>query len=84
MMVLKIFEKIVQHFMEHLKEIKHRRNILEQKLYDANRNEHLLQLMRIRKSLVYFVTDLRSNEMLMMKLRAQKLPRPERGGDRNP
>ena len=68
MMVLKIFEKIVQNYMDHLKEINHRRNILEQKLYDASRNEHLLQLMRIQKSLTYFVTALRSNELLLMKL----------------
>ena len=68
MMVLKIFEKITQAFMEYLKEINHRRNILEQKLYASNRNEELLELMRIQKSLVYFVTALRSNEMLMMKL----------------
>ncbi len=68
MMVLKIFEKVVQNFMEHLKEINHRRNIIEQKLYTANRNEHLLQLMRIQKSLVYFVTTLRGNELLFMKL----------------
>ena len=68
MMVLKIFEKIVQNFMEHLKEINQRRNIYEQKLYDASRNEHLLELMRIQKSLVYFLTALRSNELLLMKL----------------
>lgn len=68
MMVLKIFEKIVQNFMDHLKEINLRRNNLEQKLYVANRNEHLLQLMRIQKSLVYIVTALRSNEMLLMKM----------------
>lgn len=68
MMVLKIFEKITQAFMEYLKEINHRRNILEQKLYDSNRNEELLELMRIQKSLVYFVTALRSNEMLLLKL----------------
>jgi magnesium transporter len=68
MMVLKVFEKVVQDFMAHLKEINHRRNLLEQKLYDANRNEQLLQLMRIQKSLVYFVTALRSNELLFMKL----------------
>jgi magnesium transporter len=68
MMVLKIFEKVVQAYMEFLKEINHRRNLLEQKLYDANRNEELLDLMRIQKSLVYFVTALRSNEMLLMKL----------------
>ncbi|HRF17090.1 MAG TPA: magnesium transporter CorA family protein, partial [Chitinophagaceae bacterium] len=54
--------------MEQLKEINMRRNTYEQKLYDASRNEHLLELMRIQKSLVYFVTALRSNEMLMMKL----------------
>lgn len=68
MMVLKIFEKVIQTYMEHLKEINHRRNTLEQKLYDANRNEELLDLMRIQKSLVYLVTALRSNEMLLMKL----------------
>lgn len=68
MMVLKIFEKVTTNFQEYLKEINHRRNTLEQKLYDANRNEELLQLMRIQKSLVYFVTALRSNELLMMKI----------------
>ena len=69
MMVLKIFEKVTQAFMEYLKEINHRRNILEQQLYASNRNEELLDLMRIQKSLVYFVTALRSNEMLLMKLK---------------
>jgi magnesium transporter len=68
MMVLKIFEKVVQNFMDQLKEINQRRNILEQKLYDASKNEHLLQLMRIQKSLVYFVTALRSNELVFMKM----------------
>ena len=68
MMALKVFEKITMNFQEYLKEINHRRNILEQKLYDANRNEELLQLMRIQKSLVYFVTALRSNELLMIKM----------------
>jgi magnesium transporter len=68
MMVLKIFEKIVQDFMDHLKEINQKRNLLEQQLYDANRNEQLLQLLRIQKSLVYFVTALRSNELLFIKL----------------
>lgn len=68
LMVLKIFDKVVSNFMDYLKEINQRRNLLEQKLYDVNRNEELLQLVRIQKSLVYFVTALRSNELLMMKL----------------
>ncbi|MFD2919714.1 magnesium transporter CorA family protein [Terrimonas rubra] len=68
MMVLKIIEKIVQNFMEYLKQINQQRNVLEQKLYVSSENEQLLQLMRIQKSLVYFVTALRSNELLLMKL----------------
>lgn len=68
MMVLKVFEKIVHNFMEYLKEINQKRNQFEQKLYDSNRNEELLYLMRVQKSLVYFVTALRSNELLMMKM----------------
>ena len=68
MMVLKIFEKVVVDFMEVLKEINHRRNTFEQRLYDSNRNEELLALMRVQKSLVYFTTALRSNELLLMKM----------------
>ena len=68
MMVLKIFEKIVTNFLEFLKEINLRRNLMEQRLYDSNRNAELLELMRIQKSLVYFITALRSNELLMMKI----------------
>jgi magnesium transporter len=68
MMVLKIFEKVTQAFIEYLKEINHRRNILEQRLYEANRNEELFELMRIQKSLVYIVTALRSNELLLIKM----------------
>lgn len=68
MMILKVFEKVVQNFMEFLKEINTRRNQYESSLYNSNSNEDLLNLMRIQKSLVYFVTALRSNELLMMKL----------------
>ncbi len=68
MMVLKVFEKVVQDFMAHLKEINVQRNVLERKLYASSRNEQLLQMMRIQKSLVYFVTALRSNELLFMKI----------------
>jgi magnesium transporter len=67
-MVLKVFEKVVQTYLEFLKEINHRRNQYEQSLYVSNSNEDLLNLMRIQKSLVYIVTALRSNELMMMKM----------------
>src|ERR1700748_224103 len=68
MMAMKIFEKITQTYMEFLKEINQRRNVMEQKLYASNRNEELLELMKIQKSMVYFVTALRSNELLLLKM----------------
>lgn len=68
LMVLKIFEKVIQNFMEYLKEINQKTNIYEQKLYEGSRNKDLINLMRIQKSLVYFVTALRSNELMMKKL----------------
>ena len=68
MMVLKIFEKVTANFQDYLKEMYQRRNTLEQKLYDSNRNQELFELMRIQKSLVYFITALRSNELMMMKI----------------
>ncbi len=68
MMVLKIVEKITQNFMEYLKEINQKTNQYEQRLYDSYKNEQLLNLMRIQKSLVYFITSLRTNEMMLMKL----------------
>src|SRR6201986_406745 len=68
MMVLKIFEKITQTYLEYLKEINQRRNLMEQKLYASNRNEELVELMKIQKSMVYFITALRSNEILLLKL----------------
>ena len=68
MMVLKIFEKITEAYMQYLKEINQRRNMMEQKLYASSRNEELVELMRIQKSLVYFVTALKSNEMVLMKI----------------
>jgi len=68
MMVLKVIEKITQTYLEFLKEINQRRNLMEQKLYASNRNEELLELMKIQKSMVYFVTSLRSNEILLLKM----------------
>ncbi len=68
MMVLKIFEKVIWDYIHVLRDINHRRDQLEQELYDSNRNYELLQIMRVQKSLVYFVTALRSNELLLMKM----------------
>ena len=66
--ILKIFERNVYYFLYYLNEINNKRNLFEKELYSSMRNKELAKLLNIEKSLVYFVTSLRSNEMLLMKI----------------
>ena len=67
--VLQIFEQNVQRFLECLKKLSLRRDLVEQELYNSSRNSELRQLHRIGKSLVYFVTALSGNELLKLKMK---------------
>jgi magnesium transporter len=67
--VLKLFERNVHYFLHFLNEINMKRNAFEQELYSSMRNQDLIKLVNIEKSLVYFITALRANELLMMKIR---------------
>ena len=66
--VLQLFDRNVFYFLYYLKEINNERNTLESELYHSMRNSELTKLLTIEKSLVYFVTSLRSNELMMMKI----------------
>ncbi len=66
--ILKIFDRTVYYFLHHLQDINNKRNLFEKELDNSMRNEELTKLMNIQKSLVYFVTALRINELMMMKL----------------
>ncbi len=67
--VLQIMEQNVFRFLNCLKDLNLKRNLLEQELYDSSRNKELHQLLSIEKSLVYFVTSLSANELLKMKMK---------------
>lgn len=67
--VLHIFEQNVYWFLDCLKKLNLKRNLIEQELYNSSRNEELRQLLKIEKSLVYFVNSLSANELLMMKMK---------------
>ncbi len=66
--VLQLFDRNVFYFLHYLKQINNKRNLFEEELFHSSRNEELAQLMNLQKSLVYFVTTLRSNELMMMKM----------------
>ncbi|MBK6622052.1 MAG: magnesium transporter CorA family protein [Saprospirales bacterium] len=71
--VLQIFEQTVVRYLNCLKQLNLKRNMIEQELYDSSRNKELKQLLSIEKSLVYFVNSLSANELLKMKMKRSDL-----------
>jgi magnesium transporter len=68
MFVLRIFERNVTYYLHYLREINRRIGQIEKELYQSGRNQDLKRLLNHQKSLVYFLNDLRANEMVMMKI----------------
>ena len=74
--VLNLFYYSAVYFLRHLKEINRKTAIIEQDLQKSVKNNELIRLLRMEKSLVYFTTALKSNELVLetiMKERAFKL-----------
>lgn len=67
--VLQLFEQNVYRFLNCLKQLNVKRNLIEQELFDSSRNKELRQLLSIEKSLVYFVNTLSANELLKLKMK---------------
>lgn len=67
--VLHILEQTVFSFLDSLKKLNLKRHLIERELYDSSRTSELKQLLRIEKSLVYFVNSLSSNELLKLKMK---------------
>lgn len=55
-------------FLSSLKEIDKKSTEIEQHLHKSSKNEELINLLNLEKSLVYFTTALRSNESVFEKL----------------
>jgi magnesium transporter len=67
--VLHLFDKNVAAFQESLKSIHNMRYAYERAMHNSLLNEDLFNLLNIQKSLIYFVTNLRTNELLKMKIK---------------
>lgn len=60
-------------YLKYLRLIDRKSNEIEKELHVSTRNEELIKLLNLEKSLVYFTTSLRSNEIVMEKLLRSKL-----------
>ena len=71
--VVRILARADLIFLRYLKEINRRSNAIEVELQKSVRNNELIQLLNLEKSLVYFTTSLKSNQLLFEKLMKTRL-----------
>ncbi len=66
--VLHVFLKTAMFYLKYLKKINKRTEEVSKELHKSMKNEELIKLLNIEKSLVYFTTSLKSNELMMERL----------------
>lgn len=66
--ILQLFYRIATKFLQYLKQIDKLSNFVEKQLHKSMKNKELIQLLDLEKSLVFFTTSLRSNEITMEKM----------------
>jgi len=66
--VLQLLYRIAVYYLRYLKQINRKTDHIEKQLHKSMKNQELFALLNLEKSLVYFTTSLRSNEIVMEKL----------------
>lgn len=66
--ILQILYKNATQFLQYLRIIDKKSEVIERELHQSQKNEELIELLELEKSLVYFTTSLRSNEVVLEKL----------------
>ena len=70
--ILKLFLHAANVFSYYLKQINLQTSSIEQDLEKSIRNKELNKLLKMEKCLVYFITSLKANELVLAKLRNSK------------
>jgi magnesium transporter len=70
--VLKLFLRSSKIYLKYLKQINQQAARIERELEKSIKNEELNQLLKIEKCLVYFITSIKSNEVVLSKLKNSK------------
>lgn len=66
--ILQILYRIATYYLLYLRQIDKKSLMIEKKLHKSMRNKELIQLLSLEKSLVYFSTSLKSNEITLEKM----------------
>jgi magnesium transporter len=70
---LYIFLETATRYLMHLREINRMTETLEDQLQKSTRNREVLELLKYQKSLTYFATALRSNEVMMERVQRTQI-----------
>lgn len=71
--LMRILLSSAQKYLFHLREINKRVDALEDQLQRSTRNREVLELLKYEKSLTYFTTALKSNELLLERLQRSQI-----------
>lgn len=66
--LLQILYRNASLYLQYLRVINRQSEMVEHQLHDSTRNRELIELLELEKSLVYFTTSLRSNEVVLEKM----------------
>lgn len=66
--VLRLIMNIASSFLVYLKQIDKTSTVMQRKLQGAMKNHELIQMLELEKSLIYFSTSLKSNDVTMSKI----------------
>ncbi|NOZ48270.1 MAG: magnesium transporter CorA family protein [Chlorobi bacterium] len=70
--IFKLFLRSANVYLKYLKQINQQTAQIEKDLEKSIRNEELNRLLKMEKCLVYFITSLKSNDIVLAKLRNSK------------
>src|SRR5215211_8827876 len=70
---LYIFLETATRYLAHLREINRMTESIEDQLQKSTRNREVLELLKYQKSLTYFATALRSNEVMMERVQRTQI-----------
>ncbi len=71
--LIRILSRSDTMFLRYLKEISRRVNSIQNEIRGTIENDELIQLLNLEKSLTYFTTSLKSNQLLLEKMRRTRV-----------
>jgi len=66
--IFTLFLRVASRYLQYLRQIDKIQNMIERQLYKSQRNKELIKLLDLEKSLVFFSTSLKANEVTLEKI----------------